>query len=85
MKKPFKTSYLKPTSQAPAANHHDIFFKSFFSDPGLALDIFKLVFSKQELSSLNLKQLKNEKDSFPEKRAFRRYFGPLTGIKYLYG
>ena len=77
MKKPFNTSSLKPTSQAPAANHHDIFFKSFFSDPGLALDIFKLVFSKQELNSLNLKQLKNEKDSFPDKRADLVFSVPL--------
>ena len=35
------------------ANHHDTFFKSFFSDPKLAFELFKLVLTEEELQTFN--------------------------------
>ena len=48
---------------------HDSFFKDFYSDPKLAQELVKLIFSKKETESYNLKKLKIEKDTFEGKRA----------------
>ncbi len=66
-----------PTPKKPQGQHHDIFFKSFFSDPKLALEIFQLVFTKEELSLLKTSELKNEKDSFTDKYADLIFSAPL--------
>ena len=50
------------------ASHHDKFFKSLYSNPDFALELFQLIFSKEEMKAYNWKKLKPEKDSFPEGR-----------------
>ena len=47
-------------------NHHDQFFKSFFSKVEFAQELFNLIFSKEELKAYDWKKLKTEKDSFPD-------------------
>ena len=47
-------------------NHHDQFFKSFFSQVEFAQELFQLIFSKEELKAYDWKKLKSEKDSFPD-------------------
>ena len=47
-------------------NHHDQFFKNFFSQTLFALELFQLIFSKEELKAYDWKKLKTEKDSFPD-------------------
>ena len=49
-------------------SHHDKFFKSLYSKPDFALELFQLIFSKEELLAYNWKKLKPEKDTFPEGR-----------------
>ncbi len=48
---------------------HDNFFKLFYSDPKLAKELIKLIFSKKELKAYNLNKLQIEKDTFEAKRA----------------
>ncbi len=78
-KKPTKQTKIpdKQKPKKPQGQHHDIFFKSFFSDPKLALEIFQLVFTKEELSLLKTSELKNEKDSFTDKYADLIFSAPL--------
>ena len=47
-------------------NHHDQFFKTFFSEAGFAQELFQLIFSKEEQKAYDWKKLKTEKDSFPD-------------------
>ncbi len=47
-------------------NHHDQFFKFFFSKPELAQELFTLIFSKEELKAYDLTKLKAEQNSFPD-------------------
>ena len=49
-------------------SHHDKFFKSLYSKPEFALELFRLIFSKKELQAYNWKKLTSEKDTFPEGR-----------------
>ena len=56
------------TNKKPTFSH-DSFFKDFYSDPKLAQELLKLIFSKKETESYNLKKLKIEKDTFEGKRA----------------
>ena len=58
-------------------NHHDMFFKSVYCDPDLALELFQLIFSKEELEACDWKNLKAEKDSLKEKRADLVFSVPL--------
>ena len=58
-------------------NHHDMFFKSVYSDPKFALELFQLIFSKEELEACDWKNLKPEKDSLKEKRADLVFSVPL--------
>ena len=58
-------------------NHHDLFFKAFYSEPALALELFQLIFSKEELKACDWKNLKAEKDSLKEKRADLIFSVPL--------
>ena len=64
-----------PTQRA--TNHHDLFFKSFYSKPLFARELFKLIFDKEELSAYDWKNLKPEKDSLKEKRADLIFSVPL--------
>ena len=56
---------------------HDRFFKGAYSKPELVLEIFKLIFSKEEFNACNWKKLKTEKDSFKDKRADLVFSVPL--------
>ena len=58
-------------------NHHDMFFKSFYSDPTFALELFHFIFSKEELKACDWKNLRTEKDSLEEKRADLVFSVPL--------
>ena len=62
---------------AKQTHHHDIFFKNIYSDPAFAVDIFKLIFSKEEFAACKWKHLKTEKDSLNEKRADLIFSVPL--------
>ena len=54
------------TKNIICTNHHDQFFKSFFSKTEFALELFQLIFSKEELKAYDWKKLKTEKDSFSD-------------------
>ncbi len=56
---------------------HDNFFKLFYSDPKLAKELVKLIFSKKELRAYNLNKLQIEKDTFEAKRADLIYSLPF--------
>ena len=58
-------------------NHHDMFFKSFYSKPDFALELFQLIFSKKEMKAYDWRHLKPEKDSLKEKRADLVFSVPL--------
>ena len=58
-------------------NHHDMFFKSFYSDPIFALELFQLIFNKEELKACDWKNLRVEKDSLEDKRADLVFSVPL--------
>ena len=75
-KKLNKMMSLKSKIKKPI-NHHDMFFKSVYCDPDFALDLFQLIFSKEELEACNWKNLKAEKDSLKEKRADLVFSVPL--------
>ncbi|MDE0119360.1 MAG: Rpn family recombination-promoting nuclease/putative transposase, partial [Bdellovibrionales bacterium] len=47
-------------------NHHDQFFKFFFSKPELAQELLELIFSEEELETYDLTKLRAEQDSFPD-------------------
>ncbi|MDE0119889.1 MAG: Rpn family recombination-promoting nuclease/putative transposase [Bdellovibrionales bacterium] len=47
-------------------NHHDQFFKFFFSKPELAQELLELIFSEEELKAYDLTKLRAEQDSFPD-------------------
>ncbi len=49
--------------------HHDIFFKTCYSNPRFAKELFQMVFSKEELAVFDWKHLKAEKDTFQDLRA----------------
>ena len=63
--------------QPKQVNHHDMFFKDFYSDPTFALELFQLIFSKEELEAYNWSQLKTEKDTLKDKRADLVFSVPL--------
>ena len=63
--------------QPKQVNHHDVFFKDFYSDPTFALELFQLIFSKEELEAYNWSQLKTEKDTLKDKRADLVFSVPL--------
>ena len=48
---------------------HDRFFKSIYSNPKLAQELLRLIFSKEEQKAYLLNKVKVEKDSFGGKRA----------------
>ena len=52
-----------------SANHHDKFFKRFFSILSFAKELVRLMFSKKELSKLDLSKLRVEKDTWANKLA----------------
>ena len=58
-------------------NHHDIFFKEVYSNPRFALEIFNLIFSKEELEAYDWTKLNTEKDTFKDKRADLVFSVPL--------
>ena len=60
-----------------SASPHDRFFKGAYSKPKFVLEIFKLIFSKEEFNACNWKKLKTEKDSFKDKRADLVFSVPL--------
>ena len=73
-----KTLGLKKSQQIKkSVNHHDMFFKSFYSDPAFALELFQFIFSKEELNACDWKNLRVEKDSLKEKRADLVFSVPL--------
>ena len=47
---------------------HDSFFKHFYSDPKLAQELLRLIFSKEEQKAYLLDKVKIEKDTFGGKR-----------------
>ena len=57
---------IKRNKKVIHTNHHDQFFKSFFSKEEFAQELFQLIFSKEELKAYDWKKLKTEKDSFPD-------------------
>ncbi|MDE0119280.1 MAG: Rpn family recombination-promoting nuclease/putative transposase [Bdellovibrionales bacterium] len=69
MKKHIKTQKLLDNKQSKKilhSNHHDQFFKFFFSKPELAQELFTLIFSKKELKAYDLTKLKAEQNSFSD-------------------
>ena len=56
-----------PGAKKPAS-HHDIFFKSFYSDPGLAFELFQLVLTGEELKTFDWSGLRLEKDTLKGNR-----------------
>ena len=60
-------------------NHHDMFFKSFYSKTDFAFELFQIIFSKKELKAFNWKKLRAEKDSLKEKKADLVFSVPLKG------
>ena len=62
--KPFSRSIKKRPSFS-----HDLFFKSFYSDPKMAQSLLQLIFSKKEQKAYLLNKVKVEKDTFEGKRA----------------
>lgn len=75
-KQTFKRSL---SSSKKQTNHHDMFFKSFYSKPDFALELFQIIFSKEELKVFNWKKLRVEKDSLKEKQADLVFSVPLKG------
>ena len=71
------TSSTKPPSALPPTNHHDRFFKEFYSHPPFARELFQLVFAKDELAAFDWTKLKAEKDTFEDKRADLVFSVPL--------
>ncbi len=51
------------------ASHHDRLFKQAYSDPRIAKELFRLIFTEREWSAFDWRSLKAEKDSFQDKRA----------------
>ena len=66
----------KPKLKLPA-NHHDLFFKTFYSKPAFARELFSLTFNKKEFKVCNWDKLKEEKDTLKEKRADLVFSVPL--------
>ena len=71
-----KTMNSKPKIKK-TVNPHDMFFKGFYSKPDFALELFQLIFSKEELKACDWQNLKAEKDSLKEKRADLVFSVPL--------
>ena len=59
------------------ANHHDVFFKDFYSQPSFALELFRLIFSQEELKAYDWAHLKAENDTLKDKRADIIFSVPL--------
>ena len=68
-KVPAKNKSKSQVKRKKAKLTHDSFFKLFYSDPKLAKELLKLIFSKKELTAYNLNKLKIEKDTLEGKRA----------------
>ena len=49
-------------------NHHDKFFKRFYSHPPFAVELVRLILSKEELKKCDLSKLKVEKSLFKDKK-----------------
>ena len=60
-----------------SASPHDRFFKGAYSKPEFAIEIFKLIFSKEEFNACDWKKLKAEKDGFTDKSADLVFSVPL--------
>ena len=56
----------KISSQPKKANHHDRFFKRWYSDPAFAKELLQLVLTQKEQQAYDLSKLKPEKDTLPE-------------------
>ena len=56
----------KKSNNTLHTNHHDHFFKFFFSKTELAQELLKLVFSKEELKVYDLTKLRAEKNAFSD-------------------
>ena len=56
----------KISSQPKKANHHDRFFKRWYSDPAFARELLQLVLTQKEQQAYDLSKLKPEKDTLPE-------------------
>ncbi len=69
--------FLKKSQVKKPVNHHDMFFKSFYSDPAFALELFQFIFNKKAFNACDWKNLKEEKDSLEEKRADLVFSVPL--------
>ena len=65
-----------------AGSHHDKFFKRFFSEPRLALDIIRLIFSKTQLAKYDLSKLKVEKGFFKGLNMDLILSLPLKGLPF---
>ena len=63
--------------QPKQTSHHDVFFKEFYSKPEFALELFHLIFSKEELKAFDWSQLRPERDTLKEKRADLIFSVPL--------
>ena len=59
------------------SGHHDIFFKTGYSDPRFAKDLFQLAFSKEEMAAFDWDGLRAEKDTFEGLRADLVFSVPL--------
>lgn len=66
-----------------STSHHDVFFKSFYSNPQYAVELFRLIFSKEELKAYDWKKLKAEKDTLQDKRADLVFSVPLKSRPYV--
>ena len=56
----------KISSQPKKANHHDRFFKRWYSEPAFARELLQLVLTQKEQQAYDLSKLKPEKDTLPE-------------------
>ena len=64
-----KVEQKKSKGLMKSANHHDKFFKRFFSILSFAKELVQLMFSKTELTGFDLSSLRVEKDTWTHKLA----------------
>ena len=67
----------KISSQPKKANHHDRFFKRWYSDPVFAKELLQLVLTQKEQKAYDLSKLKPEKDTLQDKQADLVFSMPL--------
>ena len=71
----------KQIKKSKQTSYHDEFFKDCFSHLDFALELFQILFSKEELTAYDLSKLKIEKDTLKDKRADLIFSVPLKSAE----